>query len=690
MEDKLLINLSKNIELSKDINFCNLLASELHTFYIKTDILEKNIMNIIGKSALDENIILMPAQLDVLQEIIKSDNCVVSAPTSFGKSFLILEYIKRLKEKQNLITYIVHTKALCNEVTNNFKKYFNEDYNIINDFEDIQINGNNILIMISDGKNVFEFDNEIDLLIVDEAYNLDKRHSKNRFLSIYNSYRKLMIKSKKCILIGPFIKNLIGEESIKYRLIKTNYSPVGFKIYEKDENLKYKDASDCFIDKIINNENTIGFINSKSKIYHEMSKILSMNLPDIYEDAFIKWMDEFFPSFWLLPKLMRKGISIYHSSFPAYINLYNMKKFNTGIQRGLLTTSALLEGVNTSAKNIVVYDTYYNGEQLTPFQFFNLCGRAGRLNKEIIGYIYNFGSKYEDLYEKKALDLFIGCITNTVEEEFDIGKIDSETNIYKEKIEKELLKININFEPWYEEFKFYFSSGETLLQLISLYNNFKIEFKKQMYSSLLKANNKDLNKNKILRYIYEEFISKTKYKYIPSSRYKVIDVLEELMRSSNNGMDFNLKNICRSTKINGILKNYVSIEEKNQYIVEVMKTGYEYIPYELFYCSTILNEFIHKDTYFNDDEKEKFYESYYVRIITYLKCDNKKNELSRYMADKGILPTIIAKVEKYIKENSINIEVSSKNELINLIRIIINDKIYLEEYEKLNIENIII
>ena len=87
-----------------------------------------------------------------------------------------MEYIKRLKQKLHLIIYIFHTKSLCNEVTNNFKKYFGEEYNVINDFEEIdkENNNNNILIMISDGKNVFDFDYVVDLLIVDEAYNLDR------------------------------------------------------------------------------------------------------------------------------------------------------------------------------------------------------------------------------------------------------------------------------------------------------------------------------------------------------------------------------------------------------------------------------------------------------------------------------------------------------------------------------------
>lgn len=690
MRDSLLERLVEDEKLKYNVDFCDKLAAELHTFYICADNMEHKIMKIIGKSHLDPDVVLMPVQLDILQKISQVGNFVISAPTSFGKSFLVLEYIKRLKQKLHLIIYIVHTKSLCNEVTNNFKKYFGEEYNVINDFEEIDKennNNNNILIMISDGKNVFDFDYVVDLLIVDEAYNLDKKHSGTRFLSIYYSYKKILSKATKSILIGPFIKKLVGDEAQKYNLIQTDYSPVSFKIYE-GEKLFHLNPTDCFVENIKKRENTIGFINSKSKIYQEIKKILDLDLPDVYNDSFIKWMEDYFPSFWMLPKLMKKGISIYHSSFPAYINLYTMKKFNDGVQKGLLTTSALLEGVNTSAKNIVIYGTKYNNEELTPFQFFNLCGRAGRLNREIVGSIFNFGEGYNDLYDKKALELYIGSNPSTAEEEFDIGLKSVDSNVYKDKIIEELNRVNINFDDWYEEFKFYFSKGEDLLALLSIYNDFKIEFKKKIHSDLLTKDYKRLNKNLVLDYIYKNFVGNTKYKYQPASKYYVPIVLAELLRSNNNGIDFKLKQLCTLKNIKNALDSFETIEEKNQYIVEIMRTGYEYIPYNLFYCSTILNEFIQHDLFFDENEKIQFYNSYYVRLLVFLKCDTKKNAVFKLMSDRGILPTIISKVENYIQKNNIELENLYKKAVILLIRNIIQSKIFLEEYELLNLENI--
>ena len=177
---------------------------------------------------------------------------------------------------------------LCKETREDLKSIADE---IINNTISL-VNGEVLIgnkdIIISDGKNIYDFNKNIDLLIVDEAYNLDKRHSGDRFLTIYNCYKILLSCSNKVILLGPFIKNLIGPESTDYKLCKTNYSPVTSTLYECDS-LIGQTASNAFLHCNQNEENTIGFINSKTLIYDEMANILENgNLPDIYDDDFIK------------------------------------------------------------------------------------------------------------------------------------------------------------------------------------------------------------------------------------------------------------------------------------------------------------------------------------------------------------------------------------------------------------------
>jgi len=56
----------------------------------------------------------------------------------------------------------------------------------------------------------------------------------------------------------------------------------------------------------------------------------------------------------------------------------------------LLCTSALIEGVNTAAKNVIVYDNKLNNKSLDFFRFNNIRGRSGRMFRYFIGYVYVF------------------------------------------------------------------------------------------------------------------------------------------------------------------------------------------------------------------------------------------------------------------------------------------------------------
>src|SRR5690606_5239504 len=56
----------------------------------------------------------------------------------------------------------------------------------------------------------------------------------------------------------------------------------------------------------------------------------------------------------------------------------------------LLCTSTLIEGVNTSAKNVVIYDSKLNRKSLDFFTFNNIRGRSGRMFRHFIGNIFVF------------------------------------------------------------------------------------------------------------------------------------------------------------------------------------------------------------------------------------------------------------------------------------------------------------
>ncbi|WP_301406190.1 DEAD/DEAH box helicase, partial [Enterococcus entomosocium] len=74
-------------------------------------------------SLLDERIILTKEQETCLN-ILSKENLFVSAPTSFGKTFIALEHIARNKDMLNNIIFVVPTIALMNELRRKCFLYF--------------------------------------------------------------------------------------------------------------------------------------------------------------------------------------------------------------------------------------------------------------------------------------------------------------------------------------------------------------------------------------------------------------------------------------------------------------------------------------------------------------------------------------------------------------------------------------
>ena len=58
----------------------------------------------------------------------------------------------------------------------------------------------------------------------------------------------------------------------------------------------------------------------------------------------------------------------------------------------LICTSTLIEGVNTAAKSVLIYDKTINKQDYDFFTFSNIRGRAGRLGQHYVGSVFLFNS----------------------------------------------------------------------------------------------------------------------------------------------------------------------------------------------------------------------------------------------------------------------------------------------------------
>ena len=83
-------------------------------------------------------------------------------------------------------------------------------------------------------------------------------------------------------------------------------------------------------------------------------------------------------------------VGIHHGKIPRAIAQKCIKLFNEGKIRFLICTSTLIEGVNTKAKSVIVYDNKIARTKFDYFTFNNICGRSGRMGSYFIGHIYLF------------------------------------------------------------------------------------------------------------------------------------------------------------------------------------------------------------------------------------------------------------------------------------------------------------
>ena len=487
----------------KDMEFYDL------SFYLRRDSCVKKIESFANRSYFDNKIILSESQIEILS-ILEEKNLFLSAPTSFGKTFIVLEYMIRHPNLKNIV-FIVPTLALMNELLKKIYDHFSDNYNIC-------INGNENL----KEKNIFIFvpersdcnfinlisDIELDLLIIDEIYKLkpkDKKelNSDDRIILMNKVYLNLLAIAKKIILLGPFIKQITFEQT-KLDIVKyyTNLSPV----FNYVKNCPKTDWIDY-----MGENNELVYFNSPESIYKSLEKIIN-KFDEKYEyiekyKNEISHLEKIFFKEWIGIKLLKRGIGIHHGKIPMFLRKFYEEEYRNGSLKCLLCTSTLMEGVNTPTMKMLVVDNPGN-----IFKLNNLIGRVGRLNvnNPSAGYIYLFNKKACENYKNKnkweSLTILSEDKTVSSDDEIlflnkSINDYDKGTN-YKEKVDiiinssgKRLeeiknfdIKINTAFKFIKENYKEKFLTANEIKECIrlsyGLLGRISFKFNKKAFSNI--------------------------------------------------------------------------------------------------------------------------------------------------------------------------------------------------------------
>ena len=143
----------------------------------------------------------------------------------------------------------------------------------------------------------------------------------------------------------------------------------------------------------------------------------------IYTTPFAKWLRENYQSDWALADLVDRGIGVHNGSMHRCLSQLQVKLFEykDGFD-SIVSTSSIIEGVNTSAQNVVIWKSKLGGSNLKDFSYKNIIGRGGRMFKYFVGNIFLLDAPPESEDTQLEID-FPEQILGTLDEEQDTDQL---------------------------------------------------------------------------------------------------------------------------------------------------------------------------------------------------------------------------------------------------------------------------
>lgn len=421
----------------------------------KLDVIDlKTMSSFIYEASLhiDDNIKIHKYQKQVL-ELYKQKSLnryFLSATTSFGKTFLIYEIIKKLQYKN--VALIFPTIALLSE---NYQKiftdpnysYFYDEFKIhtLSDIDTIDENGKNIFIYTPERYLSFIDKHpkiKIDFVFVDEIYKIDNEYlidTANKENERDTAYRvtlqNILINTPDVLLVGPYIEfpdkssanvnqsfnTFLNSNKFqiidynKYEIVNKSFNVLHGKVNEIDATLSIdltgwhqnsgRKVSKVFQEILNINENSIVYTKGAGTAESHVKLILknvsnSKNISSELMSFIFHLKSAFsFDGVWIIISALESRIGIHHGLVPKYIQKEIINFFNKGELDLLVSTTTITEGVNTSAKNLIVTNARKGNKPLKTFDAKNIAGRAGRFLHHFSGRVLILDEEFKKIID---------------------------------------------------------------------------------------------------------------------------------------------------------------------------------------------------------------------------------------------------------------------------------------------------
>lgn len=341
--------------------------------------------------------VLHSSQAKVLRYLLSGDSIILSAPTSYGKSLLI-DLAIAARNFDN-VALIVPTLALVEE-TRRRMSAFSDRYSIITGAGQT-FGEKNIFVLTQERYLALESEMpNIDFFAIDEFYKLSISEDGDRATQLNQALLRLLRTGAQFYMLGPSIRNIppIATEKLNCRFLIEDFHTVAIELHS----VRRKPNKIAALANLLRDipGQTMVYCQSPASTRKLLKGYLEIeNVPETDDEELLEasdWTAENYHQEWLVSLGLRHGIGIHHGRLPRALGRFMIRAFEQNQIRMLLCTSTLIEGVNTVAQNVVVYDSKLNRKPLDFFTFNNIRGRSGRMFRHFIGHVYVFDPPPEE------------------------------------------------------------------------------------------------------------------------------------------------------------------------------------------------------------------------------------------------------------------------------------------------------
>ena len=388
-------------------------------------------------------------QKNVLDSFIarQQNRFVLTAPTSFGKTFLVYEIIRKM-QYQNILLIFPAISLLSENYARLCSLDSFQEYKIHSlSEEEFNLSEKNIFIFTPERFLSFMDSHQhihFDFAFIDEVYKIDNHFIIDQETSGENerdiAYRLALEficdLTSDMLLAGPYMalpqtntqqhksfNNFAKDNGFtflrynQFEIVSKEYTTVKSKRHYNIDQIPVEIGSISKGQKIANiikalstpKENTIIYCGRRSdteayakdllkdhaliSFFQETCSGIESNTYEI----FVNHLEHTFGDDWIVLKALKGRIGIHHSLIPKYIQKEIINLFNAGALLCLFSTTTITEGVNTSAKNIIITSNRKGLKPLRQFDAKNIAGRAGRFCQHYSGRVIDLNNGFENI-----------------------------------------------------------------------------------------------------------------------------------------------------------------------------------------------------------------------------------------------------------------------------------------------------